>query len=118
LRKAGIAEREIDLYQKEALSGDFDNCLAVTLAWVGLLLMRLTLVDTQSPGRPLSLGIRPGGATTAPLRARVVGRPPGNYNGWRKNGALAAKRKQLANLSKKIHFNLEYFSTAVITRMD
>jgi hypothetical protein len=37
LRKAGIAEREIDLYQKEALAGDFDNCLAVTLAWVGLL---------------------------------------------------------------------------------
>ena len=34
LRKAGIAEREIDLYQKEALAGDFDNCLAVTLAWV------------------------------------------------------------------------------------
>ena len=37
LRKAGIAEREIDLYQKEALAGNFDNCLAVTLAWVGLL---------------------------------------------------------------------------------
>ena len=37
LRKAGIAEREIDLYQKEALAGDFDNCMVVTLAWVGLL---------------------------------------------------------------------------------
>jgi hypothetical protein len=33
-------------------------------------------------------------------------------------GALAAKRKQLANLSKKIHFDLEYFSTAVITRSE
>ena len=37
LRKAGVAERQIDLYQREALAGDFDNCLAVTLGWVGLL---------------------------------------------------------------------------------
>ena len=36
----------------------------------------------------------------------------------RKNGALAAKRKKLANLSKKIHLDLEYFSTAVITRSE
>ena len=29
-----MSEREIDLYQAEALAGDFDNCLAVTLATV------------------------------------------------------------------------------------
>jgi hypothetical protein len=34
LRKANVSEPEIDLYQEEALAGDFDNCLAVTLATV------------------------------------------------------------------------------------
>jgi hypothetical protein len=42
--------------------------------------------------------------------------PPRRYGRPRPDGALAAKRKKLANLSKKIYLDLEYFSTAVITR--
>jgi hypothetical protein len=34
LRKANVSEPEINVYQEEALAGDFDNCLAVTLATV------------------------------------------------------------------------------------
>jgi hypothetical protein len=34
LRKAKVSEREIDLYQAEALAGNLDNCLAVTLETV------------------------------------------------------------------------------------
>jgi hypothetical protein len=34
LRKAKVSEREIDLYQAEALAGNLDDCLAVTLETV------------------------------------------------------------------------------------
>jgi len=34
LRRAGVDPTEIETYQDEAMSGDYDNLLAVTMAWV------------------------------------------------------------------------------------
>lgn len=34
LRKAGVPEAEVKAYSKEAMSGDYDNLLAVTMKWV------------------------------------------------------------------------------------
>jgi len=34
LRKAGVAQNEIDAYREEATSGDYDNLLQTTMRWV------------------------------------------------------------------------------------
>jgi len=34
LRDAGISREEIELYQKESMSGDYDNLLRTAMNWV------------------------------------------------------------------------------------
>lgn len=34
LRRAGVPPEQIEEYRKEATSGDYDNLLRVTMAWV------------------------------------------------------------------------------------
>ena len=34
LRDAGISKEEIELYQKESMSGDYDNLLRTAMNWV------------------------------------------------------------------------------------
>jgi hypothetical protein len=34
LRRAGVPREEIDQYKAEAMSGDYDNLLQVTMQWV------------------------------------------------------------------------------------
>lgn len=36
LRKAGVSPEEVARYNDEAMSGDYDNLLAVTIAWVSV----------------------------------------------------------------------------------
>ena len=34
LKKAGVSAEEISLYQKESMSGDYDNLLMTAMRWV------------------------------------------------------------------------------------
>jgi len=34
MKRAGISKEEIDNYRKDAMSGDYNNLLAVTMDWV------------------------------------------------------------------------------------
>ena len=34
LRRAGVSEAEVSLYNQEAMSGDYDNLISTTLRWV------------------------------------------------------------------------------------
>lgn len=36
MRRAGVDKSDIDLYLKEAMSGDYDNLLRVTMSWVNV----------------------------------------------------------------------------------
>jgi len=34
LRRAGVSSEEVDLYLEQAMAGDYDHLLQVTMAWV------------------------------------------------------------------------------------
>lgn len=36
LMNAGVPKAEVDQYREEAMSGDYDNVLATTMAWVSV----------------------------------------------------------------------------------
>ena len=36
MRKAKVSKKEIDVFQKEAMSGDYDNLLATCMKWVNV----------------------------------------------------------------------------------
>jgi hypothetical protein len=36
LRRAGVPQEEIDAYQEESMSGDYDHLLRTAMAWVSV----------------------------------------------------------------------------------